>query len=179
MIESQEYKPFVRDRVKKFVEYVYAKIKDDNGARSRFRGALSSSRSYTSWGDIAPYMNIEDESTRDACSLICGSIALDEPDGVKSLGLGSALQKCCLDAEDGEKGGPCSNRLRRLISCRTTKELCRVLRPILSLVRSRCPGGLDYALLLEELLDYEDHQDKIKARWVGGFYRSGEKETEK
>ena len=68
--------------------------------------------------------------------------------------------------------------LTYLLVCRDVPELCRVLRPCLRLIRSRRPGELDYAQLLDDLLRFPFDPDKVKARWVMDFSHSvlGKKE---
>ena len=80
--------------------------------------------------------------------------------------LGASLRSCFGDDED--QG---SIRLRRLLACQTTEEVCRILRPMLSLITVKATKPLCFATLLDELLYFESNgQERIKMRWTRDFY---------
>ena len=147
-----------------FVESVFRRKEEDSGFRSRMRGAGSAVRETAVWGDLAPFCNLEDENLRAAYVLIGSSIAFEEKavNGVQSFG--KLLSQTWGDEKDA-----------KLLD---VTELCRVLRPCLRLIRSRRPGELDYAQLLDDLLRFPFNPDKVKARWVMDFSHSvlGKKE---
>ena len=75
----------------------------------------------------------------------------------------------CLPDEEAED----SPRLRRLLACESLNETCQVLRPMLSLVRSK-GARLNYAQLLQDLRSFrfgKDAAQKTKRQWVSDFYR--------
>lgn len=83
-----------------------------------------------------------------------------------TYGLGAALRMCFEEQE------PDSIRLRRLLACTSTEEACGVLRPVLSLIRSKAPGKLCYEKLLKQLLYFDtDQQQAIKATWAKDFWK--------
>lgn len=168
-----------------FVESVFRRKEEDSGFRTRMRGAGSAVRETAVWGDLAPFCNLEDENLRAAYVLIGSSIAFEEKavNGVQSFG--KLLSQTWGDEKDAkllddkkQAQHPAAARLRRLLVCRDVTELCRVLRPCLRLIRSRRPGELDYAQLLDDLLRFPFNPDKVKARWVMDFSHSvlGKKE---
>ena len=73
-----------------------------------------------------------------------------------------------------------SPRLRRLLACESLNEACQVLRPMLSLVRSK-GVRLDYARLLQDLRSFsfgKDVAQKTRRLWVSDFYRKAADDTD-
>ncbi len=182
MSEKTPYERKLRDDVKKFVDDVYDRMQNDHGFRARFRRALSPSQAPQVWGDlVSAHVDIRDDASRRAFTLIGASIALEGNAEPGTLGLGEALRECGPSEKALEISDSQSARLRRLLRCSSCEELCTALRPILSLIRSRRPGALDYARLLDELkgFDFDYAQERIKARWVSDFYRHQDEEEKK
>lgn len=71
-----------------------------------------------------------------------------------------------------------SPRLRRLLSCNSIQELCRSLRPVLSLIASR-NISLCYSKLLEDIcrFQYDNARQNIKLRWTREFFRRSTDES--
>lgn len=168
-----------------FVDSVFRRKEEDSGFRSRMRGAGSAVREPAVWGELAPFCNLENENLRAAYVLIGNSVAFEDKKvngthtfgELLSLAWGNEKNAKLLDDEK-QAQHPAVARLSRLIVCRDVPELCRVLRPCLRLIRSRRPGELDYAQLLDDLLRFSFDPDKVKARWVMDFSHSvlGKKE---
>lgn len=168
-----------------FVDSVFRRKEEDSSFRSRMRGAGSAVRETAVWGDLAPFCNLENENLRAAYVLIGNSVAFEdkEVNGTQPFGrllsLAWGNEKDAKLVDDQKQAQhPAAARLRRLLVCRDVPELCRVLRPCLRLIRSRRPGELDYAQLLDDLLRFPFDPDKVKARWVMDFSHSvlGKKE---
>lgn len=162
-----------------FVDSVFRRKEEDSGFRSRMRGAGSAVRETAVWGDLAPFCNLENESLRAAYVLVGSSVAFEDKDGNGAQSFGRLLSLTWGDEKDAkllddkkQAQHPAAARLRRLLVCRDVPELCRVLRPCLRLIRSRRPGELDYAQLLDDLLRFPFDPDKVKARWVMDFHHS-------
>ena len=176
MTENSETVPVNRrgrENVARFVADVYARIRKDHGYRARLRRALSPALAPEVWGDLTAYMDITRATDRALFTLIGASIALEDTGAPGHLGLGVALRTCGAEtvANSETVPDPQVARLRRILRCRTGDELCDVIRPVLALIRSRRPGSLDYARLLDELLSFDVAGEKIKACWVNDFYR--------
>lgn len=171
MIENGDTVPVKRkgrETVSRFVNDVYENIRHDHGYRARLRRALSPAQAPQIWGDLTRYIDISKSTDRALFTLVGASIALE--DSVPgTLGFGAALRACGPDKD--EKSDPQVARLRRILRCRTGAELCDVFRPVLALIRSRNPGVLDYARLLDELLSFDAASERVKAGWVSDFYR--------
>ena len=175
MIQNTDVTPvkrWGRENVARFVRDVYDRIGTDHSYRARLRRALSPTQAPQIWGDLTAYIDITKASERSLFTLIGASIALEDAGSPGSYGLGATLRACATDkaSKSDDKSDPQVARLRRILRCRTSDDLCDVLRPILALIRSRRPGSLDYAGLLDELLSFDFAQERIKAKWVNDFY---------
>lgn len=84
--------------------------------------------------------------------------------------IGQAIARCY---EDGKESDQAKAKLRRLLACETIEEVCRVLRPLFSLINSKGSISLDYISLLNDLRYYNQH---VKSRWAQDFYRHYELE---
>lgn len=177
---STSPKLHVREQVKQFVAYVYERKEKDHGFRARMRRALSPAQASQAWGDIVRFVDISKPGPRSFFTLIGASIALEKGSTQGTYGLGYVLYMCDETKHRAVdiKEGPDALRLRRLVASRSSESLYRNLKPLLALIRSRCPGQLDYSLLLDELLSFEYADSKIKARWIKDFYKPFEKEEE-
>lgn len=164
------------DRATRFVTELFRRKMTDHGLRARLRRGQSPAQAHMVLADLAPYVSLTWVPGRTAYMLVGSSIAWEESAVSGSDGLGKCLRAC---AEGGDaENSPMTARLRRLLACRTTEEACRVLRPMLSLIRTRCPGRLDYVRLLLDLVFFESNQDRVKAGWVCDFYRIKKEEIE-
>jgi CRISPR system Cascade subunit CasB len=81
---------------------------------------------------------------------------------------GRALASCY---EDVSKSKQAKAKLRRLLACQSTKEVCNILRPLLSLIESKSHLPLDFSKLLSELMYFQFNKEKVKAAWAQDFYR--------
>lgn len=61
-------------------------------------------------------------------------------------------------------------RLRRVLACDDLPELCRILRPLFSLIDSKVGQPLDYVRLLNQLNRFSYNSQQIKAQWAQEFY---------
>ena len=144
----------------------------DNGAIARLRRADSHEQAPQAW-DILLKLNIP---TKDfgICLMVGAAMCRrgETADGKASLGL--ALASCFDDREQG------SLRLRRLLACTDSEELCRVLRPLLGFIDSRATYRLCYARLLDELAKFDslNWQEHIKLRWTQDFWNITEQDEE-
>ena len=168
---TQTTTPTHAAREQQFVARVLEQCKTDNGFAARLRRADNPDTEYYALGDLAKLgVTIEDDSQRLPFALIAAALSRDADtmnvDG--TLGIGAALRQCLPDEEAED-----SPRLRRLLACESLNETCQVLRPMLSLVRSK-GIHLGYARLLQDLRSFrfgKDAAQKTKRQWVSDFYR--------
>lgn len=137
----------------------------DKGNIARLKRADSSEHlAIQSW-EILLFNKVEDRDFSPCLAIIAPMCRRNDPvDGTASLG--RALASCSDDAEHGR------SRLHRLLNCRDTEELCRLLRKLLSFVDSQKKEKLSYARLLEEVLNFRtpERQQEIKRRWSTDYW---------
>ena len=161
-----------------FVDYIFEQCERSKGLAAKLRRADNPDTEYQSWGVlVAFHVDLNFESKRLAYALVAAAIAKAvKHDHTENgmLSLGSAISKTFRDPTTASRDddSPGAARLGRLLACRTTKETCHILRPLLGLIQSRITTTLDYAELLGNLLRFEYHPQAIKARWAQQFYRT-------
>lgn len=170
---SEQTKIPVNTRTNKaisFVEYVIDRCKTDNGLRAALKRADNPATEYQSWEVLAGFkINLEYEHERLPYAAIAATIARAKIERNGSVQIGLAIARCY---EDGNNSDQAKAKLRRLLACDSVSEVCRILRPLFSLIEAKAHGGLDYARLLDDLLrfSHDERQTRIKARWAQSFY---------
>lgn len=153
-----------------FVDYIINRCQADNGLRAALKRADNPATEYQSWEALAGFhVNLEYENQRLPYATIGAAIARTKAERNGSAKIGQAVARCY---EDGNASDQAKAKLRRLLSCDTVTEVCRILRPLLSLIEAKGNTALDYASLLDDLLwfGHDNSQTRIKARWAQGFY---------
>ena len=165
-------------RYEHFIRWMQDRLGDsprvrDNGSIARLKRADSPEQAPQAW-DILLKLNIPPKDFA-ACLMVGAAMCRrgEAADGKASLGL--ALASCFEDREQG------SLRLRRLLACTNSEELCAVLRPVLGFIDSRAKFRLGYARLLDELTKFShpNWQEGIKLRWTQDFWNISEQDEER
>ncbi|MGL5224232.1 MAG: type I-E CRISPR-associated protein Cse2/CasB [Aeromonas sp.] len=157
-----------------FVTYLYQRCQQDKGFAARLRRADNPSTEYQSWDTLATFgVNLEWADERLPFALIAAAVARSDQMANGSVPLGQAI---ALAFSDGRESDQAKTRLRRLLACDDTEEVCRILRPLLTLIRSRVRQPMDYAALLVDLRWFHHSSDRAKARWAQQFYGKQGKE---
>lgn len=157
-----------------FVSYLCQRCQHDKGFAARLRRADNPATEYQSWDTLAAFgVNLEWAEERQPFALIAAAVARSDQACNGSLSLGQAI---ALAFSEGRESSQAKARLRRLLACDDTEEICRILRPLLTLIHSRVKPPLDYAALLADLRWFHRHADRTKARWAQQFYGRLEKE---
>lgn len=168
--ENKAAKGKSSDRAESFVRTVIKRCMEDKGYAARLRRADNPATEYQSWEILASFgVDLEKDYERLPFAVVGAAIAKVDISENGDLSLGNALARCY---KEGNESSPAKTRLRRLLACQNTTELCRVLRPILSLLASKGLGQLDYAQLLRELLYFKWRRKDIQGRWAMDFYLS-------
>lgn len=155
-------------RDERFVSSVIARCQQDKGLAARLRRADNPATEYQSWDSLAGYgVDLEKEWERLPFATIAATIAKAKMVGNGSLSLGRAMAACY---DDGNKSEQAAARLRRLLACDELGELCRILRPLLSLVASRVSQPLDCTRLLGQLRRFTRDAQRVKTQWAQEFY---------
>ncbi|MDO8714008.1 MAG: type I-E CRISPR-associated protein Cse2/CasB [Polynucleobacter sp.] len=155
-----------------FVAYVIDRCQVENGLRAALKRADNPATEYQSWEVLAGFkINLEHENERLPFAAIAATIARAKIEKNGTIQIGQAIARCY---EDGSNSDQAKAKLRRLLACDSVSEVCRILRPLFSLIEAKGQSGLDYARLLDDLLwfGHDERQTRIKARWAQSFYDS-------
>jgi CRISPR system Cascade subunit CasB len=159
------------NRNENFVKFVIERIiQKDNGAVAALKRADNPATEYQSWEYLARFVDIDKSYERLPFATIGSAIAKAKVEQNGTERIGQAIAKCY---EDGKESDQAKAKLRRLLACETVEEVCRVLRPLFSLINSKGNISLDYTSLLNDLRYYNQH---VKSRWAQDFYRHYELE---
>jgi CRISPR system Cascade subunit CasB len=165
---EQNQKKAQPSRAERFVNGVIQQCLQDKGLAARLRRADNPATEYQSWELLANYgINLELEKQRLPFATVAAVIAKTKPERNGALKLGQALAACY---EDGHGSNQAKTRLRRLLACDDLSELCRILRPLFSLIDSKVGQPLDYTRLLTQLKSFTSNTQRIKAQWAQEFY---------
>jgi CRISPR system Cascade subunit CasB len=116
---------------------------------------------------VGVYINIENDDERLPYATISSAMAKTKVEKNGSVQIGQAIAQCY---DDGNESDQAKMKLRRLLACDTTEEVCRVLRPLFSLIEAKANVQLDYATLLKDLLYFHRDSKNVKSRWAQNFY---------
>lgn len=164
----QRYQNEKAKRTEAFVSYIIERAKKDKGVAAALRRADNPATEYQSWEYLAAF-NIDLNKSWDRLpyATIAAAIAKAKIEHNGTAHIGNALANCY---EDGKESNQAKAKLRRLLACDSVEELCRVLRPILTLIQSKSSIQLDFARLLDDLLKFHWDSQQTKSRWAQSFY---------
>ena len=158
----------------RFVTEVCRRCSQDKGLAAGLRRADNPATEYLSWEVLASLgVNLEKEYERIPFVTVAAQIAKSKATANGTQGLGRALAACY---EQGQDNAQAKARLRRLLACSDIAEVCRVLRPLFSLITSRKSSSIDYVRLLGQLRNFYFNDQGVKAQWAQEFYSSGKAE---
>ena len=161
--------PRRQSRGEVFVSYALERCSKDTGVAARLRRADNPSTEYQSWDFLAQFgIDLEKAWERVPFACVAASLARTRSSEDGKAGLGRALADCY---EEGNASDQAKARLRRILACDAVDELCRVLRPVLSLIASRGRTQVCHAHLLDDLLRFRWNQQRVKVRWAQDFHR--------
>jgi len=165
MKPSTQTPPSREDR---FVNSLIQRCQQDKGLAARLRRADNPATEYQSWDLLASYgIDLEDERQRLPFVTIAAVIAKTKAERNGNLTLGRAIAACYVDGRESDQA---KTRLRRLLACDELAELCRILRPLFSLIDSKAGQPLDYQRLLKQLRRFSFAAQQVKAQWAQEFY---------
>ena len=158
-----------KSRDQRFVETVIERCQNDKGLAARLRRADNPATEYQCWELLGWFgVDLEKEYERQPFVTVAAAVAKSKSERNGTLALGKALAACY---DDGRESSQAKARLRRLLACHELPEVCRILRPILTLVDSKVGQPLDYVRLLRQLrfFGFESGQ-RTKTQWAQEFY---------
>lgn len=154
-----------------FVQYIIKRCQQDKGIAAVLRRADNPATEYQSWEILAGFnIELDKDWQRLPYATIAAAIAKAKPEANGNVGIGKAIASCY---DDGNSSDQAKAKLRRLLACSSTEEVCRILRPLFSLIESKSNIRLDFGSLLDQLLvfQFDERQQKIKSQWAQDFYR--------
>jgi CRISPR system Cascade subunit CasB len=163
-------------REQQFTRSVIQRCQSDKGLAARLRRADNPAMEYQSWELLVAYgVDLDQESQRLPYVTIVAAMAKTKCERNGSLRLGRAIAECY---EEGRESQQAKVRLRRLLACSDLVEVCRILRPLFSLIDSKTTRPLDYARLLRQLRLFVFDPQQVKAEWAQEFYNQQPKSDE-
>lgn len=169
-MQSQEQSPEKKppSREERFVAGVLRLCAENKGMAARLRRADNPATEYQSWELLAAYgIDLEQERERLPFVTVVAAIAKAKAERNGSMRLGRAIAACY---EKGNVSDQAKARLRRVLACDDLAELCRILRPVFSLIDSKAGQPLDYTRLLRQLRRFPFNAQQVKAEWAQEFY---------
>ncbi len=155
-------------RSERFVDGILRRCQDDKGFAARLRRADNPATEYQSWEILASFgVDISRDYQRLPFATVGAAIARSKAAENGSIGLGEAVAACY---DDGNESSQAKARIRRILACHDIEEVCRVLRPVLSLIASRVDVPVDYKLLLRQLLGFKWNRRRVQLQWAQNFY---------
>lgn len=153
-------------RAQRFVGSIIANIDKDKGMGAKLRQADSPTIEYKAWEYLVRYgnVNLNVEEERKAFCTVGAALSRVKPKKDGTVGLGKALAKCY---PSGSEDNPGILRLHRLIACKSTIEVCDILRTLLPFIASKAPETLCYVRLLNDLRYFND---QTRMRWAQDFF---------
>jgi len=143
--------------------------KHKGGIAAELKRADNPATEYQCWEHLAVFhINLEKDYERLPYATIAAAIAKAKVDHNGSIGIGRAITLCY---EDGNNSDPAKAKLRRLLACESVDEVCRILRPLFSLIDAKAGVTLNYTQLLTDLLKFHWDSQHVKTRWAQDFYR--------
>jgi len=175
-MKSHSITGYEMTREQRFVEAVIKKCQEDKGTSARLKRADNPALEYQSWDLLGSFgINLEKEYERLPYVTVAASIAKSKANKNGTLRLGQAIARCY---GDGNRDNQAKARLRRLLACTDLPEVCRILRPILTLIDSRVGQPIDFERLLKQLRHFHfDSGARVKAQWAQEFYGNIPTET--
>ncbi|MFV0548476.1 MAG: type I-E CRISPR-associated protein Cse2/CasB [Limnobaculum xujianqingii] len=157
-----------QDQANQFISYILQRCNDNKGFAARLRRADNPATEYQCWELLAAFnINLEWENQRLPYTTVAAAVAKAQIGQNGPLSLGRAIAACY---DDGNESHQAKAKLRRVLACDSTQELCRILRPLLTMISSKAGQSLDYSRLLQQLLKFHWDTQKIKAQWAQEFY---------
>jgi CRISPR system Cascade subunit CasB len=159
-----------------FVEATIRQCLNNNGLAAALKRADNPATEYQSWEYLAAFsIKLDDDNQRLPYATIAAAIARAKAEHNGKIGIGRAIAFCY---EDGNNSDQAKAKLRRLLACEKLDEVCRILRPLFSLIDAKAGVTLNYARLLSNLLYFEKDSQRIKSQWAQDFYRHAAEDRE-
>ena len=156
------------NRNKSFVEYIINLSQNDKGAAAALRRADNPNLEYQCWEYLARFNIALDKShQRLPFATIAAAIAKSKAKQNGSVGIGYAISCCYKERNNSNQA---KAKLRRLLACESIEEICRILRPIFSIINAKAGIQINFIKILNELLKFKYDPQYVKSIWAQEFY---------
>jgi CRISPR system Cascade subunit CasB len=160
------------ERPERFVDRMFELCNSENkAAKARLKRADSDNpkiaeQSYEYLAHF--YIELDRDYEYRPYATIAAAIAKSKVERNGNIGIGRAIALCY---EDGNASDQAKAKLRRLLACESVDEVCRILRPLFSLIEAKASVNLNYTQLLSDLLYFHSNPQRVKSRWAQDFYQ--------
>ena len=156
----------------RFVSEVIQKLQKDTKRKkkdTKFRAEMTRADNpatkMQAWPELVQYCDLETKSQQLSFALIGACMARVRAETNGSQSFGEALRMCKENPEDDDER--IERKLLRVLACKNTQELVKVLRPLLRYMVSQEDVSLNYAQLLTDILRFSED---TKIRWASQYY---------
>lgn len=154
-------------REQAFVQFVLGRLRKDSAYGAALRRADNPATEYQAWEYLSRWCDIDKSWELQPFATVGAALARAKPLTDGPMGIGAAIASCYTEGgTPGNKNDTAKAKLRRLLSCDTVEETCKILRPLLSLISSR-GIPLSYSDLLSDLTHFSELK---KQKWAVDFY---------
>jgi len=145
---------------------------DDTNYISKWKRADNPKLEYQAWELLVPWCKeLTNPYERIPLATIGAAFARRKSNKDGKLNFGKALYYCYPEKDSG----PGTSRLRRMLACSDTLEVCKMIKPCLKLIASK-NIDLNYSSLLS---DVKYFSDRTKLSWTQQFYGGNNKDDSK
>ncbi len=153
-----------------FVDWLESR-RDDRAIMAELRRGFSPGTEHYVWKHLAPWCELASRKSRTIYTAVAACYAF-HPECTAEGNLGTTLRRIAQSlgspGEDTQKAF--EGRLRRLLACVRSVEVCRHLRQIIGLA-SQHGIPINYRQLLKDLLVWDKDPDRIKVSWAAEYWR--------
>lgn len=152
-----------------FVNATIEKCQKDKGLAAALKRADNPATEYQCWEHLAAfYIDLEKDYQRLPYATIAAAIAKAKAEHDGHITIGRGIAMCYPEDNNSDQA---KAKLRRLLACESVEEVCRILRPLFSLIDAKAGVNLNYAQLLSDLLYFHNNSQRVKSRWAQDFYQ--------
>lgn len=151
--------------------------RNDRGALADLRRGLSPATEERAWPYLASYCDLRNHEHRLIWQTVAAGFATIER-STESGNLGRTLRALAMGDRRGAEGVDALKsfdaRFRRLLTCRSSGDLCRHLPAIIR--AAKCKGvEIDFRRLFWDLMQWDgENRDDVRARWAAAYWGTPE-----
>jgi CRISPR type I-E-associated protein CasB/Cse2 len=147
---------------------------EDRGVMADLRCGFSQTREHRAWPHIAAWCELDKDWSRMPVQTLCAAFAT-QPKTISSGNLGSTMRALAVGQEKDTENALKSfeGRFRRLLTCDTRQELCRLLTAVVRAAKAK-EVAINYSQLYCDICWWENGD--VKLRWAAAYWgmRGGE-----